>query len=119
MPTQHSRAQVEGLALQERLGTLLRQREGERERGRQAAEVWSGVERPEMTDLATDPRERAGELADRFRAALLAHCDGAAPNNAVDTDAQPALHRVLPYLRESFEERFAFGVDSILSRLVT
>ncbi|MFJ4152702.1 TetR/AcrR family transcriptional regulator C-terminal domain-containing protein [Streptomyces galbus] len=34
----------------------------------------------------------------------------------VDPDAHPALHRVLPHLRQNFEERFAFGLEMILAR---
>ncbi|OON77989.1 TetR/AcrR family transcriptional regulator C-terminal domain-containing protein [Streptomyces tsukubensis] len=38
-------------------------------------------------------------------------------NRAVTSDEHPALHRVVDHLRAgSFEDRFAFGLDAILSR---
>ncbi|GGX81444.1 putative transcriptional regulator, TetR family protein [Streptomyces minutiscleroticus] len=36
---------------------------------------------------------------------------------AVDPGTHPALHRVLPHLRQNFEERFTFGLEAILSRI--
>jgi TetR/AcrR family tetracycline transcriptional repressor len=36
---------------------------------------------------------------------------------AVDLEAHPALRRVLPHLRQDFEERFTFGLEAILSRI--
>ncbi|MFH8803938.1 TetR/AcrR family transcriptional regulator C-terminal domain-containing protein [Streptomyces sp. NPDC017936] len=36
---------------------------------------------------------------------------------AVDPETHPALQRVLPHLRQNFEERFTFGLDAILSRI--
>jgi TetR/AcrR family tetracycline transcriptional repressor len=40
------------------------------------------------------------------------------PARAVDPAAHPALHRVAAHLRpEAFEDRFAFGLDAILSGL--
>ncbi|MER6677539.1 TetR/AcrR family transcriptional regulator C-terminal domain-containing protein [Streptomyces sp. NPDC000983] len=38
---------------------------------------------------------------------------------AVDPRTHPALHRVLPHLRQNFGERFTFGLDAILSRMAT
>ncbi|MFF8035582.1 TetR/AcrR family transcriptional regulator C-terminal domain-containing protein [Streptomyces sp. NPDC016626] len=130
-------------------------------------------------DLPAVPRERARELAGRYRRALLAHRDGAAlvtgtypaePHtlrfadrlvdaflqagadekraawtawtvthfalgltqeeqaapeqgderlaHAVAADTYPALQKTVAHLRQgSFEERFAFGLDVVLSRL--
>jgi TetR/AcrR family tetracycline transcriptional repressor len=130
-------------------------------------------------DLPASPRQRARELAGRYRRALLGHRDGAAlvtgtypaephtlrfadrlvdallqagaderqaawtawtvtyftlglaqeeqaaPDRrddrlarAVDPGEHPALHRAVAHLRQgSFEDRFAFGLDAILSRL--
>lgn len=36
---------------------------------------------------------------------------------AVDAAAHPALRRVLPHLRQNFEDRFTFGLEAILSRI--
>ncbi|MEZ7004763.1 TetR/AcrR family transcriptional regulator C-terminal domain-containing protein [Streptomyces sp. AD55] len=36
---------------------------------------------------------------------------------AVDPETHPALQRVLPHLRQNFEERFTFGLDAVLSRI--
>ncbi|MFJ9123381.1 TetR/AcrR family transcriptional regulator C-terminal domain-containing protein [Streptomyces sp. NPDC102340] len=38
-------------------------------------------------------------------------------DQAVDPAAHPALQRVLPHLRQNFDERFAFGLEAILSRI--
>lgn len=36
---------------------------------------------------------------------------------AVDRETHPALQRVLPHLRQDFEERFTFGLDATLSHI--
>ncbi|MFJ1900391.1 TetR/AcrR family transcriptional regulator C-terminal domain-containing protein [Streptomyces sp. NPDC088115] len=43
--------------------------------------------------------------------------DAARLDHAVERDAHPALQRVLPYLRQNFDERFAFGLETVLSRI--
>ncbi|MFF7234618.1 TetR/AcrR family transcriptional regulator C-terminal domain-containing protein [Streptomyces sioyaensis] len=130
-------------------------------------------------DLPSPPRQRARELAHRYRRALLAHRDGAAlvtgtypaephtlrfadrfvdallgagadeeqaawtgwtviyfllglvqeeqaaPDQlddrlarAVDASTHPALHRVAAHMgRDTFEDRFTFGLEALLARL--
>ncbi|GAA4817727.1 TetR/AcrR family transcriptional regulator C-terminal domain-containing protein [Streptomyces ziwulingensis] len=43
--------------------------------------------------------------------------DDARLARAVEPGAHPALRRVLPHLRQNFDERFAFGLEAVLSRI--
>ncbi|WP_328698537.1 TetR/AcrR family transcriptional regulator C-terminal domain-containing protein [Streptomyces sp. NBC_00342] len=43
--------------------------------------------------------------------------DDARLTQAIDRDAHPALQRVLPHLQQNFDERFAFGLEAVLSRI--
>ncbi|WP_329224956.1 TetR/AcrR family transcriptional regulator C-terminal domain-containing protein [Streptomyces sp. NBC_00111] len=43
--------------------------------------------------------------------------DDASLTQAVERGAHPALQRVLPHLRQNFDERFTFGLEAALSRI--
>ncbi|MGW8728466.1 TetR/AcrR family transcriptional regulator C-terminal domain-containing protein [Streptomyces sp. NPDC055808] len=43
--------------------------------------------------------------------------DGARLGRAVEPGAHPALQRVLPHLQQNYDERFAFGLEAVLSRI--